>query len=141
MLTALHNNSEFLSERKYDELFSVSGSKKKSRLIVKKGMENILLRLDDIVLFYTDSKIIYTLDKTGKKYMCEENLSELEHTLDEYRFFRANRQYIINIDFVKSYKAYEKVKLQVDLQIPELNHIIIISQETAPAFRRWINQE
>ena len=45
---------------------------------------------------------------------------------------------IININFVKGFKAYEKVKLVVDLTLPEINHSIIISQETAPAFRKWM---
>jgi hypothetical protein len=26
----------------------------------------------------------------------------------------------------------------VDLSVPELNHCIIVSQETAPAFRKWM---
>ena len=111
--------------------------RKKTRLIVRKGMENIAMRLEDIVLFYTENKVVYVIDKAGKKYMSDKNLSDLEVELDE-TFFRANRQYIINLNYVKGYKAYEKVKLQVDLIIPELNHCIIISQETAPAFRKWM---
>jgi DNA-binding LytR/AlgR family response regulator len=111
--------------------------RKKTRLIVRKGMENIAMRLEDIVLFYTENKVVYVIDKSGKKYMADKNLSDLEVELDE-TFFRANRQYIINLNYVKGYKAYEKVKLQVDLIIPELNHCIIISQETAPAFRKWM---
>ncbi|MBS1576922.1 MAG: LytTR family transcriptional regulator, partial [Bacteroidetes bacterium] len=58
--------------------------------------------------------------------------------LDDSMFFRANRQYIVNINFVKGFKAYEKVKLLVDLTLQEINHCIIISQETAPAFRKWM---
>jgi len=111
--------------------------RKKTRLIVRKGMENISMRLEDIVLFYTENKVVYVIDKSGKKYMADKNLSDLELELDE-TFFRANRQYIINLNYVKGYKPYEKVKLQVDLIIPELNHCIIISQETAPAFRKWM---
>ncbi len=111
---------------------------KKRRLIVRKGLEHISLLLDDIVLFYTENKIVYVLDKCGKKYLCDKNLTDLEEELDKSSFFRANRQYLININYIKGYKAYEKVKLQVDLTIPEINHYIIISQETAPAFRKWI---
>ena len=70
--------------------------------------------------------------------MADKNLGELEQTLDENIFFRANRQYIININFIKGFKSYEKVKLQVDLTIPDLNHCIIVSQETAPQFREWM---
>ncbi len=119
-------------------LLQYIGNHKKKRLVVKKGMENISLRLEDVVLFYTENKIVYVVDRIGKKYLTDKNLSELEETLDTNIFFRANRQYIININFIKGFKSYEKVKLQVDLTLPELNHNIIVSQETAPQFREWM---
>ena len=117
-----------------------STKNKRTRLLVRKGLENILLRLEDIVLFYTESKIVYVIDRLEKKYLMDSHLAELDVELDAMVFFRANRQYIININFIKSFKAYEKVKIKVDLNIPDLNHYIIISQETAPVFRKWMNE-
>ena len=114
--------------------------KKRTRLVVKKGIENIFILLENIVLFYTENKIVYAIDKIGKKFITNENLAILELELDKNIFFRANRQYIINLNFVKCYKAFEKVKLQVDLNISERNHSIIISQITAPYFRKWISE-
>lgn len=111
--------------------------KKKTRLLVQKGVENILLRMDDIVLFYTENKIVYVIDRFEKKYLIYGHLSEIEQDLDPLAFFRANRQYIIGINFIKSFRAYEKVKIKVDMN-PESSHWIIISQETAPLFRKWI---
>jgi len=113
-------------------------TRKKSRLVVRKGLEHIALKLDEIVLFYTENKLVYVIDRLGKKYLADKNLSDLEEELDESIFFRANRQYIININFIKGFKTYEKVKLQVELMVPDLNHNIIISQENAPQFRQWI---
>jgi DNA-binding LytR/AlgR family response regulator len=107
-------------------------------LIVKKGLESISLRLEDIVLFFTENKIVYVVDQWGKKYLIDRNLGELEEDLDNNIFFRANRQYIVNINYIKGFKPYEKVKLQIDLVPAELNYSIIISQETAPAFRKWM---
>jgi len=114
--------------------------KKRTRWIVRKGAENIFLLLNNIVLFYTENKIVYAIDQVGKKYIAEESLSELESELDSSIFFRANRQYIININHVKSFRVYEKVKLKVDMNPGELNdqYYIIISQETTPAFKKWI---
>ena len=111
--------------------------KKKERLLVQKGIENILLRIDDIAFFYTENKIVYVIDKLDKKYLVYSNLCELEEDLDPQVFFRANRQYIISINFIKSYRAYEKVKIKVDMT-SESGHWIVISQETAPDFRTWI---
>ncbi|HLG38469.1 MAG TPA: LytTR family DNA-binding domain-containing protein [Chitinophagaceae bacterium] len=114
--------------------------KTRSRLIVRKGIENIALKTDDIVLIYTEGKLVFVIDKEGKKYIADKKLMELQEELDDSVFFRANRQYIVNIAFVKSYKTYEKVKLQVDLLMPNLNHHIVVSQETAPHFRKWIDE-
>src|SRR4030095_13805994 len=130
----------FSNQSSLDNLVQYVASRKKTRLIVKKGMENISLRLEDIVLFFTENKIVYVVDQWGKKYLVDKNLGELEEDLDGAIFFRANRQYIVNLNYIKGFKPYEKVKLQVDLAIPDLNYSIIISQETAPAFRKWMHE-
>jgi len=114
--------------------------KRKERLVVKKGFASVLLRMEDIVLFYTESRVVYALDKEGKRYMCDQNLAELETLLDDHTFFRANRQYIINIQYIRGYKTLERVKLAVDINCHETNHSVIVSQETAPYFRKWINE-
>lgn len=114
--------------------------KKKTRLIVRKGLEYLALKLDDIVLLYTENKLVYVIDKYGKKYVGEKTLGEMELELDDRVFFRANRQYIININFIKGFKSFEKVKLLVELSLPELQHQIVVSQENAPNFRQWIHE-
>ena len=118
----------------------VTYNRKKNRLVARKGLENIALRLEDIILFYTEQKIVYVVDSQGKKYLSDKTLGELEDSLDPELFFRANRQYLINIDYVRGFKSYEKVKLQVVLSVTIPEYAIIISQETAPAFRKWVNQ-
>ncbi|MFT3911143.1 MAG: LytTR family DNA-binding domain-containing protein [Ferruginibacter sp.] len=131
----------FINQNKsLKNLLELTGARKKTRLIVKKGIENVSIRLEDIVMFYTETKMVYLIDKNEKKFIVDKTLNELEEELDNSLFFRANRQYIINLNFVKCYKAYEKVKLQVDLNISEKNHSIIISQITAPYFRKWISE-
>lgn len=112
--------------------------KSRTRLLVKKGAEHVSLPYADIVLFYTEHKLVYVLDRFGKKYVCDKNLSELECELDQEQFFRLNRQYIVNIDFIRSFRAYERVKLQVELLQQDLPHVLIVSQETAPEFRKWL---
>ncbi|MBL7737704.1 MAG: response regulator transcription factor [Chitinophagaceae bacterium] len=129
----------FTNHNSITNLLQYIGNHKKKRMLVKKGMENISLRLEDVVLFYTENKIVYVIDRWGKKYLADKNLSEMETELDNNTFFRANRQYIININYVRGFKSYEKVKLMVDLTVPDLNHAIIVSQETAPQFREWMH--
>jgi DNA-binding LytR/AlgR family response regulator len=101
-------------------------------------MDHILLKLEDIILFYTENKVVFVIDRFSKKYILDKTLCELEEELDSQLFFRANRQYIINLNYVKGFKPFEKVKLLIDLNVPEISHSIIISQETAQTFRKWI---
>jgi len=126
----------FVQHQNFKKFFE----KRKARLVVKKGFTNVLLRLEDIVLFYTENKIVYTIDKEGRKYLCEQNLADLENILDKHNFFRANRQYIVNISYIRGFKPYERVKLSVDLACGVLNHLIVVSQETAPYFKKWISE-
>ncbi len=119
-------------------LFTAISGKRKTRLLVKKGLEHVLIKLEDVVIFYTENKIVYLIDRFEKKYITDKTLNELEIELDNTLFFRANRQYTVNLDYVKGYKPYDKVKLRVDITLPELNHEIIVSQVTAPEFRKWI---
>jgi DNA-binding LytR/AlgR family response regulator len=108
------------------------------RLIVRRGIECIALKSEDIALIYTENKVVYVIDHLGNKYICDKPLFELAATLDDTVFFRANRQYIINIDFIKLFKPFEKVKLQVDMNVSNNTFRIIVSQETAPHFKKWI---
>ena len=130
----LQNSISDLASR----LSDIQSTRKKTRIVARRGVENILLRLADVVLFYTDNKIVYAIDRHQKKYMLDKNLSELADDLDSGNFFRANRKYIINLDYVKGYKPFEKVKLLIELDSTGNNGPIIISQETAPSFRNWM---
>lgn len=112
--------------------------RKKNRLVVRKGTTHISLRLEDVILFYTEHKIVFAVDTRGNKYMVDKTLYELEAMLDAALFFRANRQYIININFIHAFKTFDKVKTLLELSVPELQHTIIISQENAAEFKKWI---
>jgi DNA-binding LytR/AlgR family response regulator len=110
----------------------------RNRVIVRKGNEHLSLLLSDVALFFTENKIAFLLDKEGNRYMTDRNLIELENKLDPNTFFRVSRQYIVNINFIKSFRTIERSKIWVNLTISHKEHKIIISQESAPYFRRWI---
>lgn len=112
----------------------------KKRVLVKKGNEYIPLRVEDIAFFFTENKVVFAVDQFGKKFQADKNLGDFEAEMDASTFFRANRQYLVNINYIKGFKSYEKVKIILDLDIPATAHQIIISQETAPLFRKWINE-
>lgn len=125
---------------KYEEALGRLNEKmKRSRLIVKKGIEYQSILMEDIAYFFSEHKITFLVTKQEKKYMVDQNLKELQEELDSSMFFRANRKYIVNVGCIKSYKPFDKVKLLLEMTIP-VSEELIISQENATDFKKWINQ-
>jgi DNA-binding LytR/AlgR family response regulator len=122
-------------------IFATPISIKRTRLLVRKGDEYVSLHIKDIAFIYRSDTVIFVIDKTERKFFCDKNLSVLEAELDERLFFRANRQYLLNINYVRGFKVFEKVKLEVFLKMAHADHQIIISQKTAPFFKKWISEE
>jgi two-component system LytT family response regulator len=136
----LQKHFSISNEQSMTRLLQAFIPKRRSRLLVKKGFEVVPLALEDIVLFYLDKRIVYVVDKSGIKYIIDKTLTELNEELDGETFFRVNRQYIVNIDYIKSYRLYERVKLQVNLTLPDIKHFIVVSQDTAPFFKQWMGE-
>lgn len=120
------------------EYLAQKDSSKKSRILVKKGIEFQSILLEEVVYFFTEQKITFLITKDGKKFLVDKNLKELEEDLDGHTFYRANRKFIININYIKSYKSYDKIKILVELTVP-VSEDIIVSQESAIDFRKWIS--
>lgn len=126
----------------YSSLFEYlnNHNKKKSRIIVRKGLEFQTIRIEDIAYFFTEHKIVFLVDKNNKKFLAENNtLSELEEELDNNLFFRANRKYIVNANYINRFKPVDKSKISVELNVT-VNEEIIVSQENAASFKKWINE-
>jgi DNA-binding LytR/AlgR family response regulator len=114
--------------------------RKRSRILVRKGVEFQAVRIEDAGYFFTEHKLIFLVDKENRKYMAEKsNLSELEEELDRSVFYRANRKYIINANYIRRFKPLERSKISVELTLP-VNEEIIISQENSASFKKWIAQ-
>lgn len=110
----------------------------KDRIIVKKGIEFQSIKAEDVAYFYTEHKLIFLVDKDGKKYMAHaNNLTDLMTQLNKKIFYRANRKYIININFIKKYKSFDRVKVEVELSV-QSPECVVISQENSSSFKNWI---
>ena len=119
----------------------VTMKKSKTRIVVQRGNENIALRTDEIVMIYRNDALVKVVDKSDVKYISHRTLSDLEEELDYKIFFRLNRKYIVNINFIRSFKSLDRVKLEVSLHPPFDKIRLTVSQETAPLFKKWIHDE
>lgn len=115
-------------------------SEKKERIVVKKGASRLSVPLASVAFFYAEMKLTFAVDFDGTRYLLDYNLSQIELLVDKKVFFRVSRQIIANINAIKEFKSIEFSK--IELFLAKNNYIkdaIIISQFTAPDFKKWIN--
>nr|WP_294997262.1 LytTR family DNA-binding domain-containing protein [uncultured Sediminibacterium sp.] len=108
----------------------------KKRILLKRTKEYLPVLLTDIVFFYVQNKITFAVDKYAKKFFVQKNIGELESDLCKKYFFRVNRQQIINIEFISSFKQIDKVRIMIKMKID--TDPIIIAQTKVHEFRNWI---
>lgn len=119
--------------------FTESNNSTKIKILVAvSGNKNIPIPVETIAYFYKDGN--YTTLKTfqSETYLLNHSLDELMKLLEETLFFRANRQFIINLKACHYFTNEENGKLEVHL-VPGYEDGVIISQKRAPAFKEWLN--
>ncbi len=91
---------------------------------------------EQVACFCRDEVIyLHTLD--GRKLITDyDTLDELEELTDPALFFRANRQFLLQLNAVAGYQPHYSGKLLVRLKLPDILEVSI-SKEKAMAFRHW----
>lgn len=105
-----------------------------SRVLVKIGYNLKIVQTQEISCFFSENKIVY-LQTDERSYPSDFTLDELADILDEKKFFRVNRQFIINSDYIKNIHTspYYKVDLQFQPQ-----EEITVSRDRVKDFKDWL---
>ncbi len=113
------------------------------KIKVLQGMAHKLVDLNDIICIYTALGNTYVMDGNYNRFVSEKTLGEFEE-LVSYRFFRANRQFLVTMAIIDSYKSAENGKVELFLnadKIIDLSKSIYVSRGKASSFRAWLNMK
>lgn len=133
-----HIENHFALKNLHNNLLEQLDQRRQDRIVIKKGTDFQIISIADISYFFVEQKIVFCVDRNNRKHITEwTNLGDACSELDPQLFFRANRKYIINHSFVKSFRHIEYGKTSVDMTVSP-NEEIIISQENSIYFRSWI---
>jgi len=105
-----------------------------SRVLVKIGYNLKIVQTNEISCFFSENKIVY-LQTEDRTYPSDFTLDELEDVLDEKKFFRVNRQFIINSDYIKNIHTSPNYKVELNFQ-PEEE--ISVSRDRVKDFKDWL---
>lgn len=110
----------------------------KDKLVANFRNQWIPIKTKDIACVCKDL-VNYAILFNGEKYSLDYvSLDEVEELLDPKLFFRANRQYIINLDAIQSVKPMENSKLIIRLKEPNHKIEIDTSRQKSPEFKKWL---
>ncbi|MEO8001214.1 MAG: LytTR family DNA-binding domain-containing protein [Arenimonas sp.] len=108
----------------------------RERFLAATGQVLTSIPVADIAYFHKEL-VVRLVTREARAYVMSQSLDELMPMLDPSRFFRANRQTIIQIDAVQRVHRGFKGKLELEL-IPACHQIVVVSQERAGALREWL---
>ncbi len=105
-------------------------------ILLEKGNKKITTSVSEIAVILLSNGVTKVKTFKGETLFTSLSLNQLSEQLPDRYFFRVNRQHILNLKACKSYKtvAYGKIEIKSS----EHEDAIIVSQKTAPAFRKWI---
>ncbi|MGN7719780.1 LytR/AlgR family response regulator transcription factor [Chitinophaga sp. 22620] len=111
----------------------------KSGILVFSNEKIIPVKTADIAFIHSVGGVVKVCTKNKQFYLINEVLDDLEPQLDPARFFRANRQYLVNRDVVMmaEYFFNRRLILKLNIETPEP---VIISKMKAPELMAWMQR-
>lgn len=113
---------------------------KDAEITIESGAKMTKLTYEDILCFYIENTIVYTVQNDGTTINTDFTLNELEEKINDQLFFRANRKIIIHKDAVEQIEKIENGKLRIRLKASIENDAIAeinISRYKRKAFMNW----
>ncbi len=111
-----------------------------SRFMVHKGERYTSVNVDDICCFYSEDKCTFLQTLSGKRYIVDYSLGQLQAMLDPERFCLVSRNCIAGIQGVAHFTKHFAGRLKLTLE-PSCPVEIMVSRSRVPAVLAWLNGE
>lgn len=111
----------------------------KDFISIKNSQGTFNHKLRDVLYFISESKIAFMVDASGKKWITQYTLSELESMLDR-SFFRLNRRILASRQAISQIKKLPNHRLLVTVSQPDGDHKETISRYKSTRFKQWFHK-
>jgi len=127
-------------KRDFSQLMYEFRNQYKSRFLIKIGAKYKSVPAGEISHFHICERSVFLCDFQGKDYGVDSSLDQIQGMLDPRKFFRINRECIINIDAITLMYSYSSSRLQLTLKNKEQSDLLVVSREKVADFKRWIDK-
>lgn len=127
-------------KRDFKQLLFEFRNQYKSRFLIKIGDKYRSVPAGEISHFHINERSVFLSDLQGKDYGIDYSLEQLQTMLDARKFFRINRECIVNIDSIALMYSYSSSRLQLTLKNIEKSDLFVVSREKVGEFKKWIDK-
>lgn len=129
-----------LDEDRLQKVLSMlSGERHKSRFLVRMGDQILTVPVEQIAYFFAEENVVFLMERSGRKYIIDHTLENLEKLVDPSKFFRLNRSFLSSIGSIKKVSKYFNSRLAVDLD-PATGERVLVSRKKVPEFMEWLER-
>lgn len=132
--TATGNNNNIIASMlaAYKETKAVY----KSNFLMPFKDKLIPLSTDMIACFYAENKMVKVITVDNQNYSISGSLDEISVKLDPSKFFRANRQFLVNHKAIKDITVWFGGKLSINMIVP-MPEKVVVSKARVSEFKGW----
>jgi DNA-binding LytR/AlgR family response regulator len=127
-------------KRDFRQLLNEFRNQYKSRFLIKIGDKYRSVPAGEISHFHICERNVFLSDYQGKDSGVDYSLEQLQSILDPRKFFRINRDCIVNIDAITLMYSYSSSRLQLTLKNKEKSDLFVVSRDKVTGFKRWIDK-
>jgi len=127
-------------KRDFRQLISEFRHHYKSRFLIKIGEKFKSIPVAEVSHFHITERNVFLRDFQGKDYGVDYSLDQIQSTLDPRKFFRINRDCIVNINAITMMHSYSSSRLQLTLKNEAHDENFVVSRERVADFKRWVDK-
>jgi DNA-binding LytR/AlgR family response regulator len=112
----------------------------KTRFLIKVGEHYRSIQTSEISYFYILERATFIKTFSDKEYSVDYSLDYLHKMIDPDKFFRINRNCIVNINAVIDILRYSSSRLKIKLNGEKPIYDLIVSKDKVSEFKKWIDK-
>lgn len=126
-------------EERVSQIFKQISNQYKTRFFIKVGAKFQSVQVNDICCFFVEERSTFVQTTKGKKYDLDYSLDQLQKMVNPEQFFRINRNFLVNINYIEEIISYSSSRLKLKLK-SETSSDLIVSRDKVSEFKRWMDR-
>lgn len=124
-------------EDKVERIINQINTKYKTRFFIKIGVRFKSIPIENICCFFVQERNTFLKTDAGKNFDLDDSLDQLQKRVDPNLFFRINRNFLVNINYIDEIISYSANRLKL---IIKHNEDIIVSRDKVSDFKQWMDR-